>query len=190
MLRRLGSIWPEVIGGPLQPDAQHWTDIGGSRREGPSRSRFVEVNRTTHVEISTKPFGVGMFTSTGAIGGRSMWRVYLDLERGSTLFPLPWRTWLLAIQEGGTVCEIAGAVDWVRFVSSHPLVRGSFVYPDWNAAASTYDAVHMTARAVVATQGLSFPVARWLIAPTHWDVESTLWLRWRFEAATAIETVE
>lgn len=62
------------------------------------------------------------------------------------------------------------------------------LYPDWRAVAQRYDAVHMTLRAIAATQGLLFPTDEGQIAPTFWDVESTFWLRWCFRSVRQVAT--
>jgi hypothetical protein len=81
---------------------------------------------------------------------------------------------------GVKVHEIPTAAAWAEFVSSYPYRYGDLVYPDWRSASRDHDAVHMTLQAVAATQGVFFEVQGETLAPTYWDVESTLWLRWCF----------
>lgn len=38
-------------------------------------------------------------------------------------------------------------------------------------------------RAVAAIQGYAFELDRGLLPPGYWDVESTLWLKWRLSEA-------
>jgi hypothetical protein len=60
--------------------------------------------------------------------------------------------------------------------------------PDWSAVSRDVDAVHVTLPAIVAAQGFGLRTARGITAPAFWDVESTLWLRWRFASARLLET--
>jgi hypothetical protein len=74
-------------------------------------------------------------------------------------------------------------------VSEYQTSDGKNLYPDWKAAAQELDAVHVTARAVVAIQGFRFPSATGFTAPAYWDVESTFWLRWAFKDAMLLSVV-
>ncbi|MDQ4502354.1 hypothetical protein [Sinomonas sp. ASV322] len=48
----------------------------------------------------------------------------------------------------------------------------------------------MTAQTVVAYQGIWLDVeGNTTIPPTYWDVESTLWLNWRFRGARLTEEI-
>ena len=188
LLDRVERIAPEIVDGPLSVGAQFWTGTGkpshvppGERRL--SRSHFVPVS--ANIAASTKPFGVGLFTSTGVSGGSSMWRAYLD--RHELMFPLPWWTWSVAIEPDIAVYEISSAARWVELVSCWPVWHNGLRYPDWAAIAARYDAVHVTMRAIVAAQGLCFRTSSGPVAPPYWDVESTFWLRWRFASAELVE---
>jgi hypothetical protein len=121
-----------------------------------------------------------------------MWRAYLDLYRGSDLFPLPWQVWSLpAATSPSRIREITSAADWAALVERYPRPGADVIYPDWAAAAGDgIDAVHLTLRAVVAVQGFSFPTRSGLSAPGFWDVETTLWLRWAFDRPRLIDVVE
>jgi hypothetical protein len=186
LLQRLSSVVPEVVTGPLRFDAQYWVATGKPSHVSPghpelSEARFADAV-SAEVEVSTKPFGVGLFTSTGVLGGHGMWRTYLDLNEGSSLFPPPWHTWAVEAHPDAVVREIASARQWVDFVRSYPLRDGVLTYPNWRSVARDYDGVHMTLLAIAATQGLYFPVGQEITAPPYWDVESTLWLHWRFRS--------
>jgi hypothetical protein len=110
---------------------------------------------------STKPFGVGLFTSTGnALSPHGMWRLYLD---GWTVARHVW-----AIDTNGrpAVCEITTAAEWVEFVLTHPPLRPSTpVSLPLTAPPPTSTAAHPTSRsrstpdAVAAIAGAS-PAAR------------------------------
>lgn len=194
LLARLAGAAPEVVTGPLQYDCQYWVATGKpdfvpKGEPIPGEAHFTGMLDAPALAPSTKPFGVGLFTSTGVLGTRGMWRSYLDLNRGSTLFPMPWRTWVVEPRRGANVREIACAADWVDLVLSFPRREHGLLFPDWRAMTHRCDAVHMTLRAILATQGLCFASGQDILAALYWDVESTLWLRWCFDAVRLIETV-
>jgi len=137
---------------------------------------------------STKPHNVGLYTSTASFAGRSMWSLYLEFNRESTLFTHPWHTWRLEVSQAPTVVEIVSGSDWATFVGAYPYRVGSVLYPDWAVVARHYDGVHMTLLAIAATQGLFFGSEQGFIAPPYWDVESTLWLTWQFASAKLLMT--
>lgn len=188
LLARLQSAAPEIVTGPLAGVKQFW--ISAEKPSGlppgiPTldREHFRPVEAAPH-SYSTKPFFVGLYTSTGfADSPQGMWRTYLDTETGTAI----WRIWALTPRRDASVLEIASAVDWCAFVDSAPAEHAGLVYPDWQAAARMYDAIHMTARAIVAVQGLQFDVPSGITAPTYWDVETTFWLRWCFSTCDLIE---
>lgn len=195
LLARLTDVVPEIVTGPLRLDSQYWVGTGKPSfvpggELAPRASAFLGVSEATAGEASTKPFGVGLFTSTGALGTYGMWRLYLDLNRGSTLHPLPWHTWAVEPQGVANVHEITSASEWVGFVLAHPRREHGLLFPSWESVARRHDAVHMTLGAVGATQGLYFPTEQGIVAAPYWDMESTLWLRWCFRATRLVETVQ
>ncbi|MFE0047932.1 hypothetical protein [Streptomyces albireticuli] len=193
LLRHLAREEPGIVRGPLERTRQHWIGTGShelapSRRPGLSRERF-RAPGTGPVPPSTKPFHVGLYTSTAwrgddgggdcGGGGTGMWRMYLD--QGSSLHPLPWHTWELRVTDpAAEVLEIGDASAWAAFVGRYPLVHDGSVFPDWRAVAREYAGVHMTLRAIAAAQGFGVRVAGGVAAAPYWDVESVLWLRWVF----------
>jgi hypothetical protein len=187
LLARLNAAAPELVTGPLPVESQYWIATGKPDYvpyggPTPREAWFVDVSSAVAIESSGKPFGVGLFTSSG------MWRTYLDLNRGSTLFPLPWRTWAMGVRPDARVREVTSAAQWVEFVLSNPLRHGDLLYPDWKAVARSYDAVHLTLRAIAAIQGMYLAVNRDTMAPVYWDVESTFWLHWCFESVRLVDT--
>ena len=190
LLRRLTNDVPEIVAGPLRLDSQYWIGTEKPYRQDaveltPQESAFVRLSEATTKGPSTKPFGVGLFTSTGnCLSAHGMWRLYLE---GSTVAR---HVWTIDINACPVVREVTAASDWVDFVLSHPRREGDLLFPDWIAVARHYDAVHMTLRAIAAVQGLCFPTEHGTVAPTYWDVESTLWLRWCFGSARLVEIVE
>lgn len=194
LVNRLADVVPEIVTGPLRVDAQYWVGTGKPSflPRGdltPKESAFVSVSNATAVDPSAKPFGVGFFTSTGVLGTYGMWRIYLDMNRGSTLHPLPWHTWAIEPHRRAIVCEITTATEWVEFVLAHPRQEHELIFPNWESVARRYDAVHMTLRAIGATQGLYCQTEQGIVAAPYWDIESTMWLRWYFRSSRLVETV-
>ncbi|WP_171166157.1 hypothetical protein [Streptomyces sp. I05A-00742] len=192
LLGRLARDQECLVRGPLDRTRQHWIGTGPHelvphRRSALDRERFVPPGGDPGQPPSTKPFHLGLYTSTARRDGPCMWRMYLDL--GSSLHPRPWQTWELSVTDPtAEVLGIGGAVDWAAFLGRYPLVRGDDVYPDWTKAARDFAGVHMTLRAIVAAQGFRIPVAGGLAAAPFWDIESVLWLRWCFAAPRLVET--
>jgi hypothetical protein len=194
LLNRLTDAVPEIAMGPLRLDSQYWiaTGVPSDRPKAEltlSESHFVAVSDATPVEVSTKPFYVGLFTATGVLGTYGMWRRFLDAGSEASLHPLPWWTWAVEPHDNVVVQELASAAQWVDFVLSHPLRKDGLLFPDWHSVARRCDGVHMTLRAIAATQGLYFPTEQGIVAAPHWDVESTLWLRWCFGLVRLVEEV-
>ncbi|WP_455409948.1 hypothetical protein [Streptomyces hiroshimensis] len=191
LLGRLAQDQESLVRGPLDRKRQHWISTGlhelaPHRRPTPDPGRFTAPGGDCGPP-STKPFHLGLYTSTARRDGPGMWRMYLDL--GSSLHPRPWQTWELPVADPtADVLDIGGASDWAAFVKRYPLVRGGTVCPDWAKAARDYAGVHMTLRAIVAAQGFCIPVTGGLAAAPFWDIESVLWLRWCFATPRLVET--
>lgn len=182
LLSSLRDVTPEIVTGPIDRERQYWIATGKPPGVTPAVRRlgqghFVPAGPAT--SVSTKPFSVGLFTATGVQDTYGMWHLYLETNR-SSLSPLPWHIWSVRPDDHARVLEIPSATAWARFVLTYPLRHDGLLYPDWNAAAADHDGVHMTLQAIVATQGLYLRTPPGLLAPTFWDVESTLWLRWVF----------
>lgn len=190
LLSYLESVAAEVVAGPLRPDAQFWIGTGKpstapTPHRGLDRRLFVEIAAGGEPTPSTKPFFLGLYTSTGLLATHGMWELYLDTTR-SSLFPPPWEIWMVRPVPGVDVLEIASATAWAALVSEHPLRHEGLLYPDWRSVSRTHDAVHVTLRAIAATQGVCLRAGNETLAPAYWDVESTLWLRWCFEGAELV----
>lgn len=92
LLRHLAHGEESLVRGPLDRTRQHWIgtsphELAPSRQTALERARFIAPGRGP-IPPSTKPFHLGLYTSTARRGGPSMWRMYLD--QGSNLHPLPW----------------------------------------------------------------------------------------------------
>ncbi len=193
LLARLADAVPEIVTGPLRLDRQYWV---GTPKPGylPQReltlreAHFVGVSDAMPIKASTKPFDLGLFTATGVLGTYGMWRMYLKSYESSG--PFPWHTWIVEPHSNAVVREIASASQWVDFVLSHPRREGELLFPDWHSVARHCDGIHMTLRAIAATQGLYFPTEQGIVAAPFFDVESTFWLRWCFRSVKLVETVE
>jgi hypothetical protein len=150
---------------------------------------FIDPSPTIDAIATTKPFDVGLFTSTPVFGTFGMWWCYLQLNAGSTLFPPPWVVWSADLRADLEVLEIVTAMDWAEFVAQSPIVSAGIAYPNWKYASQRWDGIHITVRAIVALQGIRLSHKDLVIAPAFWDVESTLWLRWAFARVKRVSTV-
>jgi hypothetical protein len=194
LLEEIARTDADLVRGPLDRRRQQW--IGTAKRTGSpairklARESFVGADAGGHVRPSTKPAGLGIYTSTAAANGRGMWLAFLQIGTEASLHRRPWTVWDVRPDgDRATVCEIDSAAAWCDLVQAHPTRADGLLYPDWRAIAADFDGVHMTLAAIVATQGFTFPTSSGLIAPAYWDVETTLWLRWRFRSLTLREVL-
>lgn len=190
LLLEMNDLAPEVVTGPISLDKQYWIGTGKpatvpSPHRRLSRRYFIDVSATVAIEASTKPFGVGLHTSTGLAGLHGIWELYLEATQ-STLFPMPWHIWAVHPRSDVEVLEIANVVDWAEFVCSYSRQQGDLVYPDWLTASRDFDAVHVTLRAIAGMQGIYLRTWKGILAPSYWGVESTLWLHWCFHQAELV----
>jgi len=102
------------------------------------------------------------------------------------------RCWPVAIpNHPARICEITGPEDWAALVASYPLEvtksrrhdwwrvtgwAGTWLMPNYAAAAADYDAIHLTVSGYLTTAGRALAVndARCLLA--GWDPDKTYWL--------------
>lgn len=189
LLKTIGAEAPSLVVGPMG-ETQYW--MGTGKGKGVARDRslhegaLIPMERQTHTVPDTTPRNVGLFTSSAIGGTFGMWHMYVrnNLEP----FVRPWYTWKVVPQRSLKVLDLTSATKWVEFVASHSVVHDGMLYPDWKAVARHYDAIHMTLTAITATQGVYLRTDQGMVAPPYWDVESTFWFRWCFEAA--VELVE
>jgi hypothetical protein len=186
LIARVGRFAPDLVSGPVDLRRQQWIKIAAEYRDAPDERQFTfpDPSRVPVVQ----PVGFGLWTSTANVGKTSMWRAYLEPSRHMGGYPDPWHTWQLVVQKSARVAEITSAMRWVELVSTHSRSAGEYIFPDWVKIAEKWDGVHVTLAAIVAMQGFSFETEAGLIPPAFFDVESTVWLKWRFAGARLVDT--
>jgi hypothetical protein len=202
LLRAIGALEPSITAGPLWADRQRWVHTGELGEpctvdaNPPDRRQFLPPQPRTDGRGEAKPFHLGLYTSTVTGAGWTMWESYLEPYYGqpgrdSMTYPPPWHSWDLELDgEPLAIAEVVSAKTWVDFVAEWHSQGRDGIVPDWAAVAEHYDAVHISASAVAAAQGLRFATELGTTAPAFWDVESTLWLRWRFSGARLVGIVD
>jgi hypothetical protein len=190
LLKIIARHQPDLVGGSLRRDEQEWIR---DSRPGSSRDlrkdSFVEDVGIVLRGAASKPYGIGLYTSTARGNAGSMWRTFLELGSEDTLHPRPWSIWRLEVDSSASVCEITSAKAWCELLARYPLVHGGLVYPDWPKIYNHWDAVHISLAAIAASQGFALSVGSEASAPVYWDVECTFWLRWRFRSTELIDVV-
>ncbi len=194
-LAQLEKVMPEIVVGPLQLSAQYWVGTGKSDCLAENQgilheSLFQNIANISSLKPSAKPFCVGLFTSTAILKTYGMWQMYLECGDKSELFRRPWHIWSLDPHEKIRIYEIKSAEDWMKLVRTYPEEEKGLLYPDWKTIAHHFDAIHITLRAIVAIQGIHFSTGKGLIAPSYWDVETTLWLRWCFKTINLVKIIQ
>ncbi len=133
LLARISMDDRPLVDGPLRQGRQHWIATGRHASLGaevPTPARFVDAGRAPDGQRSQpNPTGFGLYTSTPARRGDSMWRIYLDLFP-SEMTPWPWYVWQLESRRQPIV-EISSATDWTRFVEAYGRKTEGLVFPDW-----------------------------------------------------------
>jgi len=101
------------------------------------------------------------------------------------------RCWPLIPRRAARIYEINGAGDWAALVARYPLQvtksrrhdwwrvtgwAGTWLMPDYAAAASDYDAIHLSVGGYLTTAGRALPVAGARCLLTGWDPDETYWL--------------
>lgn len=179
---------PSVVDGPVDRGAQQWIAVARPSWRPPRRQLSIRYFAAPVAGLLTDRPQFGLFTSTRAWNGTSMWRVLLETTDSPTLYPRPWFVWEGEV--AGPVREVCTAGDWATLVTEFPLESGNILFPDWASIAKSYAGVHLTAAAVAATQGIWLRHEHATVTATFWTVESTLWLRWPFARQRLAATVE
>lgn len=186
-----GAPWLDT---PLASSAyrQHWISTGKPawvppQEQRPSAHHFKPVSEIqAGTSASWRETG-GLYSSTATDTWVGMWRNFLDGDSCAGLHPRPWSTWRLEIASNAKVHSIRTATDWVELLNAHGSNSGGIARVNWASVARIWDAVHFTPRAIVAVEGYRFETLMGLSAPVYWDVESTYWLRWCFDAVELVD---
>ncbi|HEY0815849.1 MAG TPA: hypothetical protein VGE11_21450 [Pseudonocardia sp.] len=189
LLAALDDLRPGVVRAPLDRLGQEWTAAAAwnddTAPRNPSRVHFRDPEGRSGWRLPA----FGLYTSTAhAAPPHTMWRRYLDQNAG--LWRYPWYRWHLPVPPDARVAEIDSAKRWAEFVQRHHQRVDGFLYADWRSAAAEFDGIHLCFGAVVAVQSFSFRTRAGLVAPVYWDVEQTLWLRWRFGVPQLLDRVD
>ncbi len=180
--------------GPLDLTSQYWIGRGSSTgRSGHisvlKKEHFITLSENLNIKAGTKPFSIGLFTSTSTHNTYGIWQIYINQYATSDFLKKPWRIWSIKSEKGVRIREITSANDWVELVLSHPFESQGLLFPDWKCLAKKYDAIHMTLKAILAIQGIYFSSKKGFIARSYWDIESTLWFHWQFEKVKLVEVM-
>jgi hypothetical protein len=101
------------------------------------------------------------------------------------------RCWPVAVRSGPRVYEISGPATWTDLVGRYPMDvsksrrhdwwrvthrAGTWLIPDFAAAAGDFDAVHLSVAGYLATAGRALPVGDACTLLAGWDPDRTYWL--------------
>ncbi len=156
----------------------HSSTLWFSERPGPPRPERFGL--ASYASWAGKP-AAALFTSTGTKRNPGMWAAYMATFRGSANGPL--FAWTLGVTPHSEIV-IDSAVAWCEFATSH-FDRHGLV--DWPSVAEQVDAVRVTPRGVAAIEGFEFEYAGQTVPAAYWTVESTAWLRWKFDSVTGLD---
>jgi hypothetical protein len=172
---------------PLQRSRQMWL----SREGGPPlATQLVTPTEppTSWERYAQKPEG-GFFTSTLIEGTSS---VHADLAVGmgdyADRFQAgPRACWWLVARADARVFEIDGPDAWHRLCVQYGAQgEDGRLIPDWAAVAHHLDAVHLTLGGLLTAEQVRVASSAGWSRHDKWDLEQTLWLRWRFEATESL----
>ncbi|MBS2965592.1 hypothetical protein KGA66_21255 [Actinocrinis puniceicyclus] len=186
-LRRLDCAAPWLAPGPSATGTeQEWVATGRPswlppRVATPRRDTFQEVVTAAGDTAPLGPVRGGMFTCTTTAAQPGMWHAYLRAQGENVLWPRPWHLWRMKPAPDATIYHVSSAQAWTALVREYHHRICDLLHPDWSKIANIADAVHVAPAAVCAIDGLRLSTGLGPIAPTYWTVESTLWLRWRFD---------
>lgn len=135
---------------------------------GPRAERLILTGETW----AGKPQGA-LFTSTGSADYAGAWSTYaltigMDTES--------WSYWALTARQA-RILTIDSAVEWCTFAYEFIETSGSV---NWVSVSTQWDAVHIGAAAVAATDCFEFSWRDRTIPAPFWGTETTVWLRWMF----------
>ena len=152
-----------------------------------SQVHLQAVGNASYGKDTAMPTG-GLWTSTEFESGLSAWSLWMMVGGESSSFVGPSFAWRLLPDASVRVLEITGVQDWLNTVAKFPrAARGYDASVDWTAIASEYDAVHISLKSAVGTQGFALATTEGRnIAPAYFATECTFWTRWCFKDIQAI----
>lgn len=109
------------------------------------------------------------------------------VESGVLAGPYSWRAWRLEFDEAPRVFEIDSLEDWRRLCDQYP---GTERGPAWERVGEGFDAVHLTTRGLLRTQGRTVETSRGPAVLLGWDAESVGWFRWCVTSAVSLGRLE
>ncbi len=187
LLSEMADCEPALGSGLLQTDRQHWVGDGRQRPIVPHKE-LCRVPSAETDRMAIPAFWSAFYTSTAMTSGYSMWRALMSCDDSDAFFRrLPWHTWRMDVDDDVCVAEVKDAVAWTDLVTAYSVTIDGMVWPDWPKIAEVFDAVHFTWPFIVAAQGLAFTSDLGVIARAFWDLECTLWLKWRFTGTHMVE---
>ncbi|GAA2978607.1 hypothetical protein [Actinokineospora diospyrosa] len=131
--------------------------------------------------IDDKPRGA-WWTSSRLPDGTSAW------SRAETVLGTPesraagddatrQERWWTVDTASARIHRIESTSDYLELLERHPLAGSAVPRVDWVAAATEFDAVHLSAAGLVHTQSVPVETSRGTTALRGWNCESTAWLR-------------
>jgi hypothetical protein len=136
----------------------------------------------------SSPTGAGLADTTRALPGAGPLQLFAmeDCPGWAEV-----RCWPVTPDRPARICEVTGPDDWVALVARYPLEvtksrrhdwwrvtgwAGTWLMPDYAAAAADYEAIHLTVGGYLTTSGraLALNDARSMLA--GWDPDKTYWL--------------
>lgn len=193
MLARLLELAPWMTAGPNSDECEQvWIatqrpEWQSPARSIPTRDDFVTPS-TLPNDLTKRPLAFGLYTSSANTEYRGMWDTFVRQNTTDALWRRPWITWRLGIAGTPRIYNITTARDWVALVERYPYMDEKWVHADWSKIGENYAGVHISPSAVFAVEGLAVSSQYGDIAPTYWDVESTIWLRWCFESIVSVSS--
>ena len=169
---------------PLERSRQVWLSHDG---HPPVAERLVSPGGLplSWERYAQKPAN-GFFTSTlidGSSGARTALTVGMS-DFVDTFQSGPIACWRLDAAPDARVFEIDGPGAWHALCVRYP-ARGEDgrIVPDWSAAASDLDAVHLTVGGLLTAEQVRIDSPSGWSQHDGWDFEQTLWLHWKFTRA-------
>ncbi len=176
-----------------------WSDLDRTQQvwaattaDEPAPGRFSADLSRMHDE-APKPRRA-LWTSTRTSASLSPW---LDHPERADIVHL----WRLAVSPAARVAEVHSPEDWCALALAHPYRARGFVFtglknrpssaqrldPDWTKVAEEWDGVHLSVGGWLTAEDVAYESKGGRTELRGWGMESTVWLRWSFDSAEAIE---